>query len=117
MFGVDSAPLVGAAPAIEQRHSKAVRLEPRGGIASGAVILLEGDDYGGRAVTLASRLCDTAAPGQLLASIDNLDPTLVRAALPDPPFLEAPVQKCRSSMHGEAHGATMTQRFPDRFAT
>lgn len=84
--GVDSATLVGAELAIEHGHFKAVWLEPRGGIASGGVILLDGDDYVVRAVNLTSRLCDIAAPGQLLASIDNLDPTLVRAALPDPPF-------------------------------
>lgn len=73
LVGVDSEPLVGAALAIEQRHSRAGRLELRGGIASGAVILLEGDDYVGRAVNLASRLCDIAGPGQLLAAVDDLD--------------------------------------------
>ncbi|MGH9152484.1 MAG: hypothetical protein ACRD03_08825 [Acidimicrobiales bacterium] len=30
------------------------------------MILLEGDDYVGRAVNLASRLCDIAGSGQLL---------------------------------------------------
>lgn len=85
LVGVDSEPLVGAALAIEQRHSGAGRLELRGGIASGAVILLEGDDYVGRAVNLASRLCDIAAPGQLLAAIDDLDlPGWVVAAAHDP---------------------------------
>lgn len=73
LVGVDSEPVVGAALAIEQRHARAGRLELRGGIASGAVILLEGDDYVGRAVNLASRLCDIAAPGQLLAATDDLD--------------------------------------------
>lgn len=73
LVGVDSEPVVGAALAIEQRHSKVGRLELRGGIATGAVILLEGDDYVGRAVNLASRLCDIAGPGQLLAATDNLE--------------------------------------------
>jgi class 3 adenylate cyclase len=85
LVGVDSEPLVGAALAIELRHSKAGRLELRGGIASGAVILLEGDDYVGRAVNLASRLCDIAGPGQLLAATDDLDlPEWVAAADRDP---------------------------------
>ncbi|MGQ0433190.1 MAG: adenylate/guanylate cyclase domain-containing protein [Microthrixaceae bacterium] len=85
LVGVDSEPLVGAALAIEQRHSRAGRLELRGGIASGAVILLEGDDYVGRAVNLASRLCDIAAPGQLLAATDDLDlPEWVVATAHDP---------------------------------
>ena len=60
LVGVDSEPLVGAALAIEQRHSRIGQLELRGGIACGDVILLEGDDYVGRAVNLASRLCDIA---------------------------------------------------------
>jgi len=81
LVGVDSEPVVGAALAIEQRHARAGRLELRGGVASGAVILLEGDDYVGRAVNLASRLCDIAAPGQLLAATDDLDlPQWVEAA-------------------------------------
>lgn len=85
LVGVDSEPLVGAALAIEQRHSRAGRLELRGGVASGAVILLEGDDYVGRAVNLASRLCDIAEPGQLLAAADDLDlPEWVVAAEHDP---------------------------------
>jgi adenylate cyclase len=73
LVGVDSEPLVGAALAIEQRHSRHGVLELRGGIASGDVILLEGDDYVGRAVNLASRLCDVASPGQLLAASEDLE--------------------------------------------
>ena len=73
LVGVDPEPLVGAALAIEQRHQKIGQLQLRGGIACGAVILLEGDDYVGRAVNLASRLCDVAEPGQLLAASDNLE--------------------------------------------
>lgn len=85
LVGVDSEPLVGAALAIEQRHSRAGQLELRGGIASGAVILLEGDDYVGRSVNLASRLCDIAKPGQLLAATDDLDlPEWVVATEQDP---------------------------------
>ena len=85
LVGVDSEPLVGAALAIEQRHSRLGQLELRGGIASGAVILLEGDDYVGRAVNLASRLCDIAGPGQLLAAAGDLElPEWVVAAEHDP---------------------------------
>jgi len=85
IVGVDSEPLVGAALAIEQRHSKAGRLELRGGVATGDVILLEGDDYVGRAVNLASRLCDIAAPGQILAASDGLElPEWVIAEVHDP---------------------------------
>ena len=38
------------------------------GIASGPVILFEGDDFIGMAINLASRLCDAAGPGEILAS-------------------------------------------------
>jgi adenylate cyclase len=85
LVGVDSEPLVGAALAIEQRHSKIGHLDLRGGIASGDVILLEGDDYIGRAVNLASRLCDIAGAGQILAATDELElPEWVRAIEHDP---------------------------------
>jgi class 3 adenylate cyclase len=73
LVGVEPEALVGAALAIGQRHEKSGQLVLRGGIAGGAVILLEGDDYVGRAVNLASRLCDIAEPGQLLAATDNLE--------------------------------------------
>jgi class 3 adenylate cyclase len=73
LVGVDPEPLVGASLAITQRHSRNGALELRGGIACGDVILLEGDDYVGRSVNLASRLCDTADAGQLLAATDGLE--------------------------------------------
>jgi class 3 adenylate cyclase len=44
-----------------------VRLPLRGGLAGGAVILFEGDDYIGGPVNLAARLCDAARPRELLA--------------------------------------------------
>lgn len=40
----------------------------RGGVAAGRVILFEGDDYVGRPVNLAARLCDEAQPHQLLVT-------------------------------------------------
>jgi class 3 adenylate cyclase len=73
LVAVDSEPLVAASLAIEQRHSRIAQLDLRGGIASGDVILLEGDDYVGRSVNLASRLCDLAGPGQILAALDHLE--------------------------------------------
>jgi adenylate cyclase len=39
----------------------------RAGVATGKVILFEGDDYIGGVVNLAARLADLAEPGQLLA--------------------------------------------------
>lgn len=65
--------VVTAVLAIQEKFRRDGRLALRAGIASGPVILLEGDDYVGRAVNLASRLCDHAAPDQVLAADDGLD--------------------------------------------
>lgn len=75
LVGVQSEPLVAAVVTIAQRFRTQGRLALRAGIAAGPVILLEGDDYVGRAVNLASRLCDHAGAGQILAAED--------AGLPD----------------------------------
>jgi class 3 adenylate cyclase len=73
LVGVDSAPVVAAVMAICQRHAETGELPMRAGIATGPVILLEGDDYVGRAVNTAARLCDLAAAGQVLAATDGLE--------------------------------------------
>jgi len=49
----------------------------RAGVATGPVILFEGDDYIGSIVNLASRLCDKALPGQLLAPKDFVSAIMV----------------------------------------
>lgn len=49
----------------------------RAGIASGPVILFEGDDYIGNSVNLAARLCDAANPGQVLAPMTFLSSLMV----------------------------------------
>jgi class 3 adenylate cyclase len=54
---------------IDQRMSAAVpSLAVRAGLAFGPVIMFEGDDYIGRSVNLAARLCDRAKPHELLAT-------------------------------------------------
>jgi adenylate cyclase len=45
----------------------------RSGITAGDVILMEGDDYVGHCVNVASRLCDLAAPGEALAAPSVLE--------------------------------------------
>src|SRR5262245_6939350 len=45
-----------------------IALPLRIGIAAGKVILFEGDDYIGMAINLAARLCDAAAPGEILVN-------------------------------------------------
>ncbi len=57
-------------------------LEMHAGLAGGPVILLEGDDYTGGAVNLASRLCDAGAPRSILATpaLAQLAPSTVSRA-------------------------------------
>lgn len=67
LVGVDDDLVVAALVGASQRHQDGGGLPIRAGIASGEVLLLEGDDYIGRAVNLAARLCDRAKPGEVLA--------------------------------------------------
>ena len=76
---VETSPLL--ASILELHHvvrtvsSPAQAVSIRSGVASGYVILMEGDDYIGHCVNVASRLCDLAQPGEALASpavIDHL---------------------------------------------
>jgi adenylate cyclase len=79
LVGVDNEPIVAAVVAIHQRHRRHGELPLRAGIATGPVLLLEGDDYVGRAVNLASRLSDEAGPHEILASSEELHlPTWVQ---------------------------------------
>jgi class 3 adenylate cyclase len=64
----DSAPLVETVVALAHSDEVDMTLPVRGGMASGEVILFEGDDYIGSAVNLASRLCNLAEPRELLAT-------------------------------------------------
>jgi class 3 adenylate cyclase len=51
-------------------HELDLPLSLHAGCAGGAVILLEGDDYTGRSVNLAARLCAVARPHEILAPVD-----------------------------------------------
>jgi class 3 adenylate cyclase len=72
LVGVDNEPVVAAVVAIQQRHLLTGGLSLRAGIATGEVLLLDGDDYVGQAVNLASRLCDNAGTSQVLADVRDL---------------------------------------------
>jgi adenylate cyclase len=75
---VDAKQLVCAVLELELLvHDIDLPLAIHAGLASGPVILLEGDDYTGGAVNLASRLADAAGPGEILAT-----PTLAALAPP-----------------------------------
>lgn len=49
------------------------QLRLRGGIASGMVLNIDGDDYMGKAVNLAARLCDIAEPREVLSDESTED--------------------------------------------
>ena len=72
LVGVDVEPVVAAVVAICNQMTEVGELPMRAGIATGPVIILEGDDYVGKAVNTAARLCDRADAGTILASTDAL---------------------------------------------
>ena len=55
---------------VARLESADIVLPLRIGIASGDVLLFEGDDFIGMSINLASRLCDVAAPGEILCTAD-----------------------------------------------
>jgi adenylate cyclase len=68
VVAVEPTPLVAAMLEIEARLDDGSSALPiRAGMATGPVILFEGDDYIGSPVNLAARLCDVAGPRQVLA--------------------------------------------------
>jgi adenylate cyclase len=68
IVSVEPQPLVCAVLEAEHRVDDGSSPLPiRVGLVSGPVLLFEGDDYIGSSVNLAARLCDAAAPRQVLA--------------------------------------------------
>lgn len=76
LVSVDPEAITEAIVDIETAGSESP-LALRAGVASGPVILFEGDDYIGRAVNLAARLCDQAEPGQILAPAEMITTLMV----------------------------------------
>jgi class 3 adenylate cyclase len=72
LVGTETEKLVAATVGIAEQHQQSGRLPLRAGIAAGPVLMVDGDDYTGRAVNLAARLCQTAQPGQILAAVNGL---------------------------------------------
>jgi class 3 adenylate cyclase len=69
LVGIEPAVIAAAAAELLCRFDGS-GIDIHGGLASGPVLLFEGDDYIGRPVNLAARLCDAAGPGEVLADID-----------------------------------------------
>lgn len=74
LVATEPRPLLDAVLRMEQALDlRGCPLPLRGGVAAGRVILFEGDDYIGRPVNLAARLCDEAQPHQLLVTASLFD--------------------------------------------
>jgi adenylate cyclase len=66
IIGVEVGPTIATAAELIARYDGRP-LALRGGVAHGQVLIVDGDDYIGRPANLASRLCQIARPGELLA--------------------------------------------------
>ncbi len=66
IIGVEVGPTIATAAEVIGRYDGRT-LAIRGGVADGEVLMIDGDDYIGRATNLAARLCQVAKPGELLA--------------------------------------------------
>jgi class 3 adenylate cyclase len=65
IVGIEVGPTIATAAELIARYD-GQPLALRGGIAHGAVLIVDGDDYVGRPANLAARLCQVADPGELL---------------------------------------------------
>ena len=71
LVSVDPTQLISAVTKLEAlTHELELPLSMHAGCAGGGVILLEGDDYTGRAVNLAARLATAARPHEILATVE-----------------------------------------------
>jgi class 3 adenylate cyclase len=108
LIGTQVAPLLGAVVMIKDRmEEQHAALAVRAGFARGLVILHEGDNYVGRAVNLAARLCDYAQANEILASIDGLElPPDVQAGPPQAVHVKglARPAMCVSVHHANGRG-------------
>ncbi len=65
LVGVKPGPTVATVAELTGRF-ESFDIDLRAGVASGVALLFDGDDYIGKPVNLAARLCDEAGPGELL---------------------------------------------------
>jgi class 3 adenylate cyclase len=68
LSSADTGAVVAMVVELTHRIRDTIPLGIRAGLASGAVIMFEGDDYIGRPANVAARLCDLAEAGQTLAT-------------------------------------------------
>lgn len=82
LVGVEHGPLTQCALAIQAEMPAGPSPPLRGGVCTGQVLLFEGDDYVGRAVNIAARLCAAAAPGQILVADGGLSTSEADVGVP-----------------------------------
>jgi adenylate cyclase len=86
LSGTQASAVLRCSIEVRDRVAAASPLPLRGGIASGPVIMFEGDDYVGAAANVAARLSRSARPNQLLAEASVIAPhaqELFTRPLPD----------------------------------
>jgi class 3 adenylate cyclase len=71
LSSLDTAAVMECSVAVRDEVAATSLLPLRGGICEGPVIMFEGDDYIGAAVNKAARLCQHAAPGQILVEAET----------------------------------------------
>ncbi len=77
IVGVEPEPAIEAVVDMIEANREVTSMPLRAGVASGGVILFEGDDHIGQAVNLAARLSDLAGPDQILAPAEMMTSLLV----------------------------------------
>lgn len=84
LSSADAPAVIALVLELADRTSDTTPLDIRAGLAQGAVIMFEGDDYIGRAANVAARLCDAASRGEVLATreVASLAPRWVAVGSP-----------------------------------
>lgn len=100
IVGVEPEPVIEAVVDMIDANREMTSMPLRAGVASGDVILFEGDDHIGQAVNLASRLSDLAGDDEILAPRSMMTSLLVNtravaAGEQHVPGIAAPVQLVR----------------------
>ena len=72
LVGVEPEPVIEAVVEMIEINGESTTRPLRAGVASGGVILFEGDDHIGQAVNLAARLSDLAGPDEILAPAEMM---------------------------------------------
>ena len=73
LVGTEPPPTIAWAGHLIDHFATVRNINLRVGLATGEALLFEGDDYIGKPVNLAAKLCAVAAPGEILANCEVAD--------------------------------------------